>query len=125
MMYPRGENIKNPFDPNIVAHVARIGAEAGADIIKTVYTGSPDTFKQVVKGCPAPVVIAGGPKVNTDIEVLKMAHGAMESGAIGVTFGRNVFQHQDPTMITRALCSVVIDGQSPDQAIKMARKNVG
>ena len=54
MMYPRGENIKNPHDPSIISHAARIGAEAGADIVKTVYTGDTDTFKDVVKSCPVP-----------------------------------------------------------------------
>ena len=49
MMYPRGENIKDPFSVDIVSHVARIGAEAGADIVKTVYTGDTESFKKVVK----------------------------------------------------------------------------
>jgi fructose-bisphosphate aldolase/2-amino-3,7-dideoxy-D-threo-hept-6-ulosonate synthase len=55
MMYPRGENIKDASDPQIVAHVARIGAEGGADIVKTVYTGNPETFREVVRKCPVPV----------------------------------------------------------------------
>ena len=72
MMYPRGDNIPNPHDPSVVAHTARIGAEAGADIVKTVYTGDVDTFREVVKSCPVPIVIAGGPKSNTDTEILQM-----------------------------------------------------
>ena len=59
MMYPRGPKINDEKDPEVVAHAARLGAELGADIIKTNYTGDPDTFKEVVKGCPAPIVIAG------------------------------------------------------------------
>ena len=50
----------------MVAHVARIGAEAGADIVKTVYTGSPETFREVVRKCPVPVVLAGGSKAESD-----------------------------------------------------------
>ena len=50
MMYPRGENVKNPHDPQTVAHVARIGAECGADIVKTVYTGDVESFSKIVKG---------------------------------------------------------------------------
>lgn len=118
MMYPRGENIKNPYDPDTVAHVARVGAEAGADIVKTVYTGSSETFSKVVRGCPVPVVIAGGPKVNSDREVLLMAKGALEAGAMGVTFGRNVFQHTNPKGITKALSKVVFDGLDVDEALK-------
>lgn len=111
MMYPRGENIKNPHDETIVSHVARIGAEAGADIVKTVYTGDPPSFRRVVKSCPVPIVIAGGPKASTDAEILDMCAGAMEAGAIGVTFGRNVFQHRNPPAILRALSKIIFEGK--------------
>src|ERR1041385_146231 len=107
MMYPRGENIKNPHDPEIVAHTARIGAEAGADIVKAVYTGDPESFKNVVKSCPVPIVIAGGPKTNTDREILEMCAGAMSAGAKGVTFGRNIFQHKNPPAMVRSLRKVI------------------
>jgi fructose-bisphosphate aldolase/2-amino-3,7-dideoxy-D-threo-hept-6-ulosonate synthase len=119
MMYPRGENIKDPLDPQVVAHVARVGAEAGADIVKTVYTGDPDSFREVVRRCPVPVVLAGGAKVDTDSAILKLADDVMESGAIGVTFGRNVFQHRDPTRIVRALKRVVIDRSSVTEAMEV------
>jgi predicted phospho-2-dehydro-3-deoxyheptonate aldolase len=118
MMYPRGENVKNPYDPEVVAHAARIGAELGADIIKTVYTGSPETFRRVVRGCPAPVVIAGGPRVESDREVLLMAKGALDAGAMGVTFGRNVFQHPNPRGITRALSRLVFEGVGVEEALR-------
>lgn len=119
MMYPRGENIKNPHDPDVVAHTARVGAEAGADIVKTVYTGDPDTFRRVVKGCPVPVVIAGGPKANSDEEVLEMTKGALEAGAIGVTFGRNIFQHRNPPAMVRALASIIFENASVREALKV------
>lgn len=118
MMYPRGENIKNPHDPEIVAHAARVGAEAGADIVKTVYTGDPDSFSKVVRSCPVPIVIAGGPKANTDKEILEMCAGAMQAGAKGVTFGRNIFQHKNPPEMVRALHSIVIMGKAPREALK-------
>jgi fructose-bisphosphate aldolase/2-amino-3,7-dideoxy-D-threo-hept-6-ulosonate synthase len=118
MMYPRGENIKNPHDETIVSHVARIGAEAGADIVKTVYTGDPKSFRRVVKGCPVPIVIAGGPKASTDSEILAMCAGAMEAGAIGVTFGRNIFQHRDPRRILNALSELIFEGKKPKGVLK-------
>ncbi|MFQ5941152.1 MAG: 2-amino-3,7-dideoxy-D-threo-hept-6-ulosonate synthase [Nitrososphaerales archaeon] len=117
MMYPRGENIKNPHDPEVVSHTARIGAEAGADIVKTVYTGDPDTFKRVIRGCPVPIVIAGGPKAKTDEEVLEMTHGAMEAGSIGVTFGRNIFQHKNPSGMCKALAKVIFEKASVKEAM--------
>lgn len=118
MMYPRGENIKNPNDPEIVAHAARIGAEAGADIVKAVYTGDVDSFKKVVKSCPVPIVIAGGPKANTDREILEMCAGAMSAGAKGVTFGRNIFQHRNPPAIVRALNKIIVQAKTVREALK-------
>ena len=121
MMYPRGENIKDPSDPVIVAHAARIGADAGADIVKTVYTGSPDTFHDVVRKCPVPVVLAGGARAETDEQVLQLASDAMVAGAMGVTFGRNIFQHRNPTLMVRALRRIVIDRGSVAEAMEVIR----
>src|ERR671919_2192811 len=118
MMYPRGENIKNPYDPVIVAHAARVGAEAGADIVKAVYTGDPDSFKRVVRSCPVPLVIAGGPKANTDREILEMCNGAMAAGAKGVTFGRNIFQHKNPPAMVRALRKIIVENRNVREALK-------
>ncbi len=119
MMYPRGENIKDPSDPQVVAHVARVGAESGADVVKTVYTGDMESFKEVVRKCPVPVVLAGGAKVDTDAAILQLANDVMEAGAMGVTFGRNVFQHRDPTLIVKALRRIVIDRSSVEEAMEV------
>ncbi|MDE1853141.1 MAG: 2-amino-3,7-dideoxy-D-threo-hept-6-ulosonate synthase [Thaumarchaeota archaeon] len=121
MMYPRGEAIKDPSDPDVVAHVARIGAEAGADIVKTIYTGSTDSFREVVRKCPVPVVLAGGSKVDSDLSLLELADSAMNAGAMGVTFGRNVFQHQNPTAIVRALRKVVVERGSVTEGLEVLR----
>lgn len=118
MVYPRGINIKDPYDPEVVAHAARAGAELGADIIKTNYTGSYESFKTVVEGCPIPVVIAGGPKVDTDREFLQNVSDAMHAGAIGVAAGRNVFQHEDPTKMVAALAKIIKENRSVDEAIQ-------
>jgi len=107
MMYPRGKEIKNSTDVKYVKHVARIGAELGADIIKTLYTGDKKTFKEVVEGCPAPIVIAGGPKMDTEAELLKMVEDAIDCGAKGISIGRNVFQAKNRVELTRKLCEIV------------------
>jgi len=125
MMYPRGENIKNPHDPEAVAHAARVGAELGADIVKTVYTGDPDSFRKVVKSCPVPIAIAGGPKTDTEREALEMVVGAMEAGAIGVTFGRNIFQHSNPTAMVRALSAIVMEKATVDEALEVLSSSAG
>ena len=121
MMYPRGEKVKNEHDVEVVKHVARIGAELGADIIKTNYTGDPETFKEVVQGCPVPVIIAGGPKANTDAEVLKMVEDAVSAGAAGVSIGRNVFQHDNPANMTIAISKVVHEGISAEEAMEIVK----
>ena len=101
MMYPRGKKVHSEYDVDVVKHAARIGAELGADIIKTNYTGSPETFKEVVEGCPVPVIIAGGPKMNSEKELLEMIEDSLEAGGRGVAIGRNVFQAQNPTGLVR------------------------
>lgn len=107
MMYPRGEKIKNEYDPETIGRVARIGAELGADIVKCSYTGDKESFRRVVEGCPVPVVIAGGPKMSSDKDLLTMVRDAMDAGAAGISIGRNIFQHKNPQRITAALSKMV------------------
>jgi predicted phospho-2-dehydro-3-deoxyheptonate aldolase len=107
MMYTRGAKIKNEYDVAVVKHAARVGAELGADIVKVNYTGSPESFGEVVRGCPVPVVIAGGEKMETDEEVLDMVRGSIEAGGAGVSIGRNVFQHDDPETMVRKISEIV------------------
>ena len=119
MMYPRGPKIQNEHAPDVVAHAARIGAELGADIIKANFTGNIDTFKGVIESCPVPVVIAGGPKCKTSEEILQTTKDALTAGAAGLSFGRNVFQHEHPTLIVKALSAIVHDNVSVEQALKI------
>jgi fructose-bisphosphate aldolase/2-amino-3,7-dideoxy-D-threo-hept-6-ulosonate synthase len=119
MMYPRGPKIPNEHAPDVIAHAARIGAELGADIIKTNYTGNIDTFKAVVEGCPVPVVIAGGPKCKSIDEILQTTFDAMKAGAAGLSIGRNVFQCENPTQIAKALSAIVHKDATVEQAQKI------
>ena len=117
MIYPRGENIKDEFDVKVIKHAARVGDEMGADIVKVSYTGSTESFREVVKGCSVPVVIAGGPKMNSDTDILEMVKGAVDAGGSGASIGRNVFQHRDPTAMTMAIAAIVHDGADVDKAL--------
>ena len=119
MMYPRGPKIPNEHNADAVAHAARIGAELGADIIKTNYTGEPETFKRVLEGCPAPVIIAGGPKTETTQETLQMVHESIKAGAAGLSIGRNVFQHKNPTLMVKALVAIVHEGATVEHALQL------
>jgi DhnA family fructose-bisphosphate aldolase class Ia len=119
MMYTRGPKIKNEYDVELVKHAARVGAELGADVVKVPYTGSPESFSEVVEGCPVPVVIAGGEKMGNDQDILKMVKGAIEAGGAGVSIGRNVFQHKDPSKIVQVISKIVHNGDSVEEGLKI------
>ncbi len=118
MIYPRGENIDDEYDVGVVKHAARVGAELGADIVKVSYTGSVETFREVVGGCSVPVVIAGGAKMDSDRDILEMVRGAIDAGGAGVSIGRNVFQHADPTKMVQAISSIVHGDSTVEEALK-------
>lgn len=122
MMYARGEKIKNQFDVTYVKHAARVAAEMGVDMVKVNYTGTPETFAEVVEGCPVPVVIAGGEKVETDEELFEMVAGAIQGGAAGVSIGRNAFQHKNPALIVKIISKMVHESYSPEQALEMLKE---
>lgn len=117
MMYPRGKNVVK-ITSDEIALVARVGAELGADIIKCPYSGDSNSFKKVVEGCPVPVLIAGGAKSNSDIDVLSMVEGAMDAGAAGVSLGRNIFQHKNPEKMALAIRKIVMDNMEAKEALK-------
>jgi len=119
MMYTRGLKIKDEYDVENVKHAARVGAELGADIVKVPYTGSVDSFVEVVQGCPVPVVIAGGPKMDSDEDIFKMVEDALKAGAMGASIGRNAFQHKKPEKMVEALCKMVHQGASVEEAVKI------
>jgi len=116
MMYPRGDGI-NEKDVNAVKHAVRIGYELGADIIKTNYTGSVESFAEVVEISEVPVVVAGGSKKG-DVDLLVEVRDAMLAGAAGAAIGRNVFQHSNPRSIAKALRRVIHD----DIGVELARE---
>jgi DhnA family fructose-bisphosphate aldolase class Ia len=97
--------------------VARIGAELGADFIKTKYTGDPKSFHKVVEGCYVPILILGGEKMKT-ADALAMVKAAMDEGARGVAMGRNVWEHENPEGMVRALVQIIHKGADVDRAIK-------
>jgi fructose-bisphosphate aldolase/2-amino-3,7-dideoxy-D-threo-hept-6-ulosonate synthase len=118
MMYPRGEKIKSEHDPDAVNTAVRVGAELGADIIKTNYTGDIDSFKYIVKSVPVPVIIAGGPKMEKITDILQVVYDSIQAGGAGVAFGRNVFQSRDPTKIVSALSKLVHENYTLEDVFK-------
>ncbi|HET6404912.1 MAG TPA: 2-amino-3,7-dideoxy-D-threo-hept-6-ulosonate synthase [Candidatus Thermoplasmatota archaeon] len=122
MMYPRGHEIRDPHDLELVKKVARLGYELGADVLKVPYTGSQESFRDVVRGVDVPVLISGGAKAPTDRAFLAMVEGSLAAGGAGVSVGRNFWQHADPTAMTRAVARLVHDRVTLDAALAELEK---
>ena len=118
MMYPRGKKIKDENAPEVVNIAVRVGAELGADIVKTNYTGDIDSFKYIVKSVHVPVIIAGGPKTDTIQDLLQLVYDSIQAGGKGVAFGRNVFQAEDPIKIVKALSKIVHHNYTVEEVLK-------
>lgn len=103
MAYVRDGSKESEFDPDKIAHAARVAEELGADVVKVNYTGSPESFARVVSSVSLPVVIAGGAKTSSPGELLHAVSGALRAGAKGVAVGRYIFDDPDPERMTRAL----------------------
>jgi putative autoinducer-2 (AI-2) aldolase len=106
-------------DSRYLALCCRIAAELGAHFVKTYYC---EDFEKVVNSCPVPLVIAGGPKLNTEIDVFNLAYNAMQEGAAGVDMGRNIWQHDHPVAMIKAIRSIVHKDASPAEAMDVFRK---
>jgi DhnA family fructose-bisphosphate aldolase class Ia len=102
-----GSRIEDKRDPELLAFGARVAAEFGADAIKTAYTGDPETMRQVVEGCPVPVLVLGGVRSSDPGVVLEATRGALDAGARGVVYGRNVWQADDPVAMCGRLREVI------------------
>jgi putative autoinducer-2 (AI-2) aldolase len=97
-----------------LALCCRIAAELGARVVKTYYCT--EKFEKVVEGCPVPVVIAGGPKVDSELEVFEFIYNGLQKGAIGVNLGRNIWQSEHPVAIIRAIRAIIHDNYTPKEA---------
>ena len=101
-------------DSRYLALCCRICAELGAKVVKTYWCDN--GFDKVVEGCPVPVVMAGGPKADTELEVLEFVHDGMRNGAIGINLGRNIWQSPHPVPMIRALRHIVHGNGSAEEA---------
>jgi len=97
-----------------LALCCRVAAEIGARVVKTYYCA--EKFEKVVDGCPVPVVIAGGPKADTQREVFDFVYDGMQKGAIGVNLGRNIWQTEHPVAAIRSIRAIIHDGYTPKEA---------
>lgn len=107
-------------DTRFLALSCRIASELGASFVKTYYC---EEFEKVVESCPVPLVIAGGPKLETELDAFKMAYDAVQKGAVGVDMGRNIWQNPQPVAMIKAVRAVVHKKAQPEEAWEVFEKN--
>jgi putative autoinducer-2 (AI-2) aldolase len=109
-------------DARYLGLCCRIAAEFGAKVVKTYWC---EDFDRVTNGCPVPVVMAGGPKCETEREVFEFVHDGMQRGAIGLNLGRNVWQHSHPVAMMKALRAIVHHNASVQDAQSIFEEEKG
>ena len=113
----KGKDLKST-DPEGVKLAARAAQEIGADIVKSYYTGDAESFRSVVEGCPAPVVILGGEKTADLSQLFTEVYDSLQAGGAGIAIGRNIWQHANPQAVVEAMVGLVHDGWTVKQALK-------
>jgi DhnA family fructose-bisphosphate aldolase class Ia len=116
----RGKDMQKT-DPKGIKLAARAAQEVGADIVKTYYTGDPDSFNEVVEGCPVPVVILGGAKSDSIEDVFNDIYFSMQAGAKGIAIGRNIWQHKNTRVMIEAMAGLVHENWT----VKQAQNHIG
>lgn len=106
-------------DARYLGMSCRIAAELGAKIVKTYWC---ENFEKVVEGCPVPVVMAGGPKCETEREVFEFVHDGLQRGAIGINLGRNVWQNDQPVAVAKGLRAIIHKKATVDEACEIFEK---
>jgi len=118
-MYPRGPKISNELDTDTLAYAARIGLELGADFIKIKYNNNPEAFKWVVKCAGrSKILVAGGNKME-EHEFLRKTDEILKTGVAGIAVGRNIWQHERPYAMTKAIRKMIHQNMGVDDALKL------
>ena len=116
---PGGFAATDMHTPEKIAAGARIAAETGADIVKTLYTGDPETMRKVVEYAMVPVVMLGGAKKGSVRDLYQDVYDAVIiAGCAGVAIGNNIWRDPDPAAITRGLAAIIHGGASVDEALE-------
>ncbi|HIJ16465.1 MAG TPA: 3-hydroxy-5-phosphonooxypentane-2,4-dione thiolase [Thermoplasmata archaeon] len=105
-------------DARFLALSSRIAAELGAHIVKTYYC---ENFEKVVEGCPAPIVVAGGPKM-TEKDALELTYNSISKGAVGVDMGRNIWQSDNPVAMIKSVRKIVHENATAKEAFDMFKE---
>lgn len=107
-------------DAKYLALACRLAAEIGAQIVKTYYC---ENFSKVADGAPVPLVVAGGPKLDTETDVFNLVYNALDQGAVGVDMGRNIWQNENPVAMINAIRAIVHEGATVKEAQQVFNEN--
>jgi len=122
-LYPRGKTIKSDVTRKVLADCARIGLEHGADYLKMKYNGNKEDMKYQIKaGGKAKMLMAGGPKANSTKDFLRQIEEVNDCGAQGFAIGRNIWLHENPVAVTKAIRDIQIRNKSIYEALKRLEK---
>lgn len=113
-----GKSLEDKRELKFLSLASRIAAEFGADIVKTYYC---DGFEKLTNAVPKPVVVAGGPKLDSNRAVFELVYNSMQKGAAGVDLGRNVWKNAEPEIMIKIIKEIVHNNITPDQAEEMFR----
>ncbi len=111
-----GRELEDKKDARFLSMACRVCAESGAAVVKTYFC---ENFDKIVQGCPVPVVIAGGPKTDSELEVLQFVYDGIQQGAAGVNLGRNIWQNKCPEGMAQALKAVIHGNATPKEAYEL------
>ena len=106
-------------DARYLSLACRMAAEFGAHLVKTYYC---ENFEKVVTSCPVPVIIAGGPKLATEMDVFNLTYDALQAGASGVDMGRNIWQNDHPVAMIKAVRAIVHQRATAKEAHEIFKK---
>ena len=125
-IYPRGlANKEDWTKPQNVKYAVRLGAELGVNIVKTMYTGDVESFATVVAATPAKVAVAGGDAgLKSVSECLQLARDVLDAGGVGITFGRCIFQYENPAALIKALGKVIHEDFSVKDALDFLNEEI-
>jgi fructose-bisphosphate aldolase, class I len=102
-------------DADKIVTLVRLAAEMGADIIKADPTEDPEDFHRVVEAARCPVLVRGGGKEDLEAVLVKSAK-LIAQGAMGMVYGRNIYQHDNPKAVVAALMAIIHKGASGAEA---------
>jgi len=118
-MLPGGINPKgNEQTPKNINYACRIGAELGADLVKTVYSGDINSFRHIVDNCYRPILILGGSDAKTERDLLTLIKNSLDSGAKGVIMGRNIWKHKNIKGLCLAISNIIHEDMEIEKALK-------